>query len=203
MERHRPAAPRPASSPPTAPDLPCPRRTGHGARGPAGSRGVRVRPLAPPDVPAAAARGPARDGAGAREGHPGGHRRRPEQGAPPGPALHGLPLFRRQLWPFPFPWIWVIRPLRVLQASSSESGSCLLTLRFLTQTQGFACRRCAQISLDDVRCQICAPASHPGTLLRCKRCFTGSGGRGSESLSFCKKLPGDVPSCPVLEPRFE
>uniref|UniRef100_A0A3Q1LJ52 Aldehyde dehydrogenase family 3 member A2 n=2 Tax=Bos TaxID=9903 RepID=A0A3Q1LJ52_BOVIN len=55
-------------------------RTGHGARGPAGSRGFWLRPLSALDVPAAAARGPARDGAGAREGHPGGHRCGPEQG---------------------------------------------------------------------------------------------------------------------------
>uniref|UniRef100_A0A8C2R0F0 Aldehyde dehydrogenase family 3 member A2 n=1 Tax=Capra hircus TaxID=9925 RepID=A0A8C2R0F0_CAPHI len=55
-------------------------RTGHGARGPAGSRGFRLRPLSPLDVPAAAARGPARDGAGARKRHPGGHRCGPEQG---------------------------------------------------------------------------------------------------------------------------
>lgn len=51
----------------------------HAAPGPAGSRRFPERPVATPEVPAAAAGGAAQDGAGARAGHPGGHRLRPGQ----------------------------------------------------------------------------------------------------------------------------
>ncbi|XP_030684079.1 aldehyde dehydrogenase family 3 member A2 isoform X3 [Nomascus leucogenys] len=53
---------------------------GHGARSPAGPTGIPVQPVATSAVSAAAAGGAAEDGAGAREGYPGGHRRRPVQG---------------------------------------------------------------------------------------------------------------------------
>lgn len=56
---------------------------GHGASGPAASPGVPVRPIAAATLPTAAARGPAEDGAGAREGHLGSHRGGPEQGERP------------------------------------------------------------------------------------------------------------------------
>lgn len=56
---------------------------GHGASGPATSPGVPVRPIAAAALPTAAARGPAEDGAGAREGHLGSHRGGPEQGERP------------------------------------------------------------------------------------------------------------------------
>lgn len=55
-------------------------RPRHGASGPAASAGVPVRPIAAAPLPTPAARGPAEDGAGAREGHLGGHRGGPEQG---------------------------------------------------------------------------------------------------------------------------